>query len=222
MTKRKILAWLQSCGLLHAKEAPEKQASSVKLAYPDQFPEFPPLPPQEIFSHRADYEKMLAKRKYAAPIGATSDTPLYSLYRIYEHVVLNHNIDLRNELERFWFNRWPVSDIPDPMDQAEPARYAVLSCIPGLLVESFNKRIKVGLHRDSPAIINEDQLEEMWARERVYESVPEWTKKVAPLPEILVIPHEGGAVLDGMDDVRASRQLKEKNILHWQPHIHFM
>jgi hypothetical protein len=108
------------------------------------------------------------------------------------------------------------------MDNAEPERYAVLSCIPPLLVESFNKRIEVGLHRDAPAIINDDHIEEIWAHKKVYEKCPEWTFRVPPLEDALIIPHEGGAVLDGFDNVRASKQLKEKNILHWQPHIHFM
>jgi hypothetical protein len=104
----------------------------------------------------------------------------------------------------------------------DPERYAVLACIPPLLLESFNKRISVGLHRDTPAIINDDQLEELWARPRVYEQCPEWIARVPPLDKTLIIPHEGGATLTGFDDKRTSKQLKEKNILHWQPHIHFM
>ena len=47
----------------------------------------------------------------------------------------------------------------------EMERYAVLACVPALLVASFNQHIAMGLHRDT----------------------------------VLVIPHEGGAVLDGMD-----------------------
>jgi hypothetical protein len=45
---------------------------------------------------------------------------------------------------------------------------------------------------------------------------------VPPLKETLFIPHDHGEVLESMDDERASPQSKEKDILHWQPHIHFI
>ncbi|OJD23954.1 hypothetical protein ACJ73_04694 [Blastomyces percursus] len=54
---------------------------------------------------------------------------------------------------------------------------------------------------------------------KIYETIPEWTKKVGQLEEV---PHEDGEVLESFEDPRASRELQEKNILCWQPHIHFI
>jgi len=50
--------------------------------------------------------------------GAAKDSPISSLYRLYHFVVIDDNIELRNELEYF-FNKadWPVNEIPDPQDK---------------------------------------------------------------------------------------------------------
>lgn len=58
-------------------------------------------------------------RKYAAPKGKMEDKPLYALYRIYEHIMLDNNIGMRNELELFWWTRWPVADIPDVLGSCQ-------------------------------------------------------------------------------------------------------
>ena len=61
--------------------------------------------------------------------------------------------------------------------------------------------------------------------EKIFETVPEWTIRVAPLKEPLVIPHYNYEVLGSFEDECISPQLaakKKKKILHWQPHIHFI
>lgn len=146
---------------------------------------------------------------------------MFSLYRLYEHLVLNDNVGLRNEIEYFWYAKWPVASIPDPHD-ASASRYAVLSAIPALLVESFNRRIELGLPRKADAIISREELEQYQKEDKIFESVPEWTSQVARLEKTLVIPHENSDVLESFEDERASAQLAAKNILHWQPHIHFI
>ncbi|MCJ1249723.1 hypothetical protein MMC30_006949 [Trapelia coarctata] len=165
---------------------------------------------------------VLMERLYATPPGVPHDTPLYALYRIYEHLVLNRSLSLRNEFEYFWFARWPLASIPDPEDYACPERYAVLACIPHLLLEAFNRRIELGLPRHAEAIMTREEMDEYQGAERVYEMAPEWTGRVPACGEVLVIPHEDGEVLEGFADERASWQLREKNILCWQPHIHFI
>jgi hypothetical protein len=97
---------------------------------------------------------------------------LFSLYRLYEHLVLNDNVGLRNELEYFWYAKWPVASIPDPEDSSS-SRYAVLSAIPALLVESFNERIKLGLPRKADSIVTREELEEYAKEDKVFETVPE-------------------------------------------------
>lgn len=118
-----------------------------------------------------------------------------------------------------------MTDISDPGEQGEAERYAVLSCIPALLVESFNQRIDLGLRREEPhsVLSLEEQLE--WAKTpKQYETVPDWTKAVPPLEETLHLPHAipDEIQLQGLDDPRVSPPFKDKNILLWRPHIHFV
>lgn len=98
------------------------------------------------------------------------DNPLFALYRLYKQVVLNDNIRLRNELEYFFYAR-SVNSTPDPAD-CYPSRYAVLSAILALLVESFNERIKLDLPRKADPIISREELEQYQKEERIWESVP--------------------------------------------------
>lgn len=189
-----------------------------------EYPTFPPPPPQAIVKRRSEYIANLRARKYLVPEGILADTPLYALYRLYEFFVVDHVTGYRNQLEYFWKQRrWAVRDIPDPKDE-NPARYAFLACIPALLVRSFNERIKLGLARDTPAIISPEEAEELRTRpesSKNYEELPEWTRNVPPLPETLVMPSHDDVVMQGFDDPRASSWFKSKNILIWGPHIHF-
>ncbi|KJF61169.1 uncharacterized protein CIMG_11548 [Coccidioides immitis RS] len=197
-------------------------SAEVISSNPNAYPRFPPPPPEELLSRSSYYNNLLSQRENLAPPDSPTDTPLFALYRLYEHLVLNRTTGLRNELERFWFNKWPVSSIPDPQDHSEPARYAVLACIPALMALAFNKRIELGIPRRADAIMSMEEIEKYRNEERVYEQVPQWTLSVKPLQAILKIPHDGGETLESFDDKRASPQLREKNILCWQPHIHFI
>lgn len=98
----------------------------------------------------------------------------------------------------------------------------MLSAIPSLLVESFNQRIDLGLSWKADPIVSREELEQYQQEEKIFETVPEWTVRVAPLKELLVIPHDNDEVLESFEDERISPQLAAKNILHWQPHIHFI
>ncbi|KAI9848759.1 MAG: hypothetical protein M1837_006846 [Sclerophora amabilis] len=217
---RGTLEWCRQCLL---------RCSPWSPVSPRDFPQFPPPPPQMMLDDRANYNKVILRRKYLAPRGE-EETPLCSLYRLYEHVVLDRHIGLRNEIEYFWNQHtWAVSEIPDPADD-DPARYAMLACIPHLLVIAFNNNIELGLPRDAPAIMTHAEMEAIRKREKIFERVPEWTAKVPPLRDILTIPHKRSAerprdgydVLKSMEDDRASDPFKEKNILIWEPHILFI
>ncbi|EEY19834.1 conserved hypothetical protein [Verticillium alfalfae VaMs.102] len=108
----------------------------------DLFPCWPPPSPRAILSRRAAYSDSLCRRRYRAPRGVFEDTPVFALYRLYEWIMAGHTVNMRNELEMFWWARWPVASIPDPdPDDPDPERRAVLACIPALLVESFNERV---------------------------------------------------------------------------------
>ena len=185
------------------------------------YPVFPPPMPEELLAQPNVHREQLAQRVYRTPKGTLKDTPLFSLYRLYEHLILNDNIGLRNEIEYFWYAKWPVASIPDPRDPCA-SRYAVLSAIPALLVESFNQRIELGLPRKADPIFSREEMEQYQKEDKIFESVPDWTNQAPRLQETLVIPHDNDEVLESFEDERASAQLAAKNILHWQPHIHFI
>lgn len=224
MLLKSIRTFIHRCsrrpGRVEAKGEEHRQAESNSYEYPI----FPPSPPQEILNGRSEYIVAMRARKYRVPEGVSADTPLYSLYRLYEFFVVDHVTGYRSQLEFFWKQRsWAVRDIPDPKDE-DPARYAFLACIPALLVRSFNERIKLGLARETPAIISPEEAEELRTRpesSKNYEEVPEWTKNVPALPETLFMPSHDNIVMEGFDDPRASDWFKPKNILIWGPHIHF-
>lgn len=198
-------------------------SSQRALVNTNAYPRFPPPPPEELLSRPAYYNNLLYQRRYLTPSGDEEDTPTFALYRLYEHLIINRTTGIRNELEGFWFNRWPVESIPDPQGHSEPARYAVFACIPALMVVlAYNKRIELGIPRKADAIMALEEMDEYQKEEQMYESGPEWTRNIKPLEEVLKIPHEGGETLDSFDEQRASLQLKEKNILCWQPYIHFI
>ncbi|KAI3116232.1 hypothetical protein CBS147333_842 [Penicillium roqueforti] len=168
----------------------------------NEYPVFPPPEPEELLARPSVYRERLFQRIYRTPKDKLEDTPLFSLYRLYESLVLNDNIGLRNEIEYFC--------------------YAVLSAIPALLVESFNQRIELGLPRKADPIMSREEMEQYQKEDRIFESAPEWTDQVARLEDTLVILHDNEEILGSFDDKRASEQLAAKNILHWQPHIHLI
>lgn len=212
------------------KAVPEPHSSTTQLTKTFSFTQYPPPPPKDIFdTHRTEYEEMLLKRRYV-DLHTETDTSLKTLYRLYEYIVLDKNIEMRNEIEYFWNrDKWAICEIQDPEDN-DPIRYAVLSCIPHLLVAAFNRNVELGLPRNAPPIMTNDQIDEFRKREKKFETVPDWTKKVKPLGETLRIPHIKGGVgqgtelelLEDKDDKRASIPFKEKNILIWEPHILFI
>lgn len=191
----------------------------------DAFTTFPPPPPEEIIAHRRKYIRKIRPwvRWYWGH--KDQDSPLQCLYRLYEYFVVDDVIWYRDELEQLWWqHHWAVCDIPDPKDD-NPARYAFLACIPYLLVESFNERIKIGLARDGPGIMTLKQIEYYQTRPestKVYETVPEWAKRVPALPQPLVMPNHKGALFNGLNGEKAEEAFKSKNILIRRMHIHFL
>ena len=193
-----------------------------------EWPQSPPPPPQVLLDNRHRYESAMDFRTGAShPIKLDDGTPLRALYRLYEAIVLDRVIDMRNEIEWFWRKRdWPVHEIPDPADD-DPARYAVLACIPSLLATAFNRLIDLGMPRDAPGIMTNEQIEEFKTWPKKFERAPEWAHNVPPLDYVLKIPHrkhgyEGPwETLEDFDDVRASEPFRDKNILIWEPHILF-
>ena len=138
---------------------------------------------------------------------------------MFEFIVTANTIGLRNEIESF-FNHpsWAVSAIPDPND-ADPARYAILSVIPHFLMIAFNRLIERGLPRGSPAILSDEDLEEMQSQQVVLEELPPWTARVAKLSKTLVIPDVND---EKPPKENRSRHFLKMNIISAEPHILFV
>ncbi|KAI9677679.1 MAG: hypothetical protein M1817_006634 [Caeruleum heppii] len=229
LSRLQRLLWRLRKGFPCFSSTTPEAPSSLPVSYPPppppaRYPHWPPPPPQQLLDEREDYEKALCEQaRYRMPKGEHEDQPLYALYRIYEHLILYDIVGIRNNVERFWNrHQWAVKDIPDPHDEDSPARYAVLACISHLLVEAFNNNIGQGMPRDAPAIITYDELDELNAREKVFEEVPSWTHQVPRLEETLWIPHEGNQYLRGDDNVQASPPFREKNIIIKHPFVLFI
>ena len=147
------------------------------------------------------------------------ETPLASLYRMLEFIVLDNTIGLRNEVEKFFNHRdWLVSEIPDPQDP-DPARYAFLSVMPAYLVSAFNRLMERGLPRGSPAILSDEELNEVQSRPIVLEEPPKWSASVAKLDEVLIIPDSENA--EPPEDSRSPLFLS-MNIIVSEPHVLFV
>jgi hypothetical protein len=225
MNVRSIVERLLAC--FHTRRASLQETGEVarRESTSELFPIFPPPPPRILLERQDHFRSLAKKRKYAAPKGIFEDGPLFSIFRLYEHIILDNNVGMRNELETFWWKPWPVHDIPDPKDYEEPERYAVLACIPSLIVESFNERIRLGLRREGRSLMTDEEREKLAAATpEAQESLPSWVLDVPSLSTLLKISHqiEGEEQLETLNDKRASPAFKAKNILVWEPHIHFI
>lgn len=114
------------------------------------------------------------------------DTPLRSLYRLYECVVTANEDEMMQE-SQYWFHsqsNWLLKDIPDPED-SDPLRYAILASLVDAMVLSFNHKIKVGLRRgitDKMAWLVPDFRDEP---NPPLESLPAWCNRIGPLSQRL-------------------------------------
>ncbi|KAJ3785835.1 hypothetical protein GGU10DRAFT_186425 [Lentinula aff. detonsa] len=190
-----------------------------------------PLPPSidELLTNREQILQRYPRRNFSRwrisraslSFFSSRDNASASFYRLYEFVVLGWTIQLRNELEYFCTSHpgWAVSDLPDPADTKDPARYAFLAGLTYLMCEAFNRRIELGLPRDAPAIVTD--WEELKRRPQVLERVPDWVKSVSPLAEAVRIPDEKGNFVD-TNDPEVCTPLSRFNIIMPYPHIHFI
>jgi hypothetical protein len=224
-TTSKLWFSLGQWPLRHQAEPVENR--EVYVPSPQEYPTFPPPPPQAILQAPTEYWTKVSARKFAAPRGVFEDSSLYALYRLYEFIILDKVFDYRNALEAFWRqHQWAIQAIPDPKD-SNPVRYAFLAGCTYLLARSFNQRVQIGLQRGMPSLITPEEAEEAEEARNVpdhlrrYGSVPEWAMRVPELATTLVIPTHDGVVLQSHGDKRADPDFLAKNILLWTPHIYF-
>lgn len=141
-----------------------------------------PLPSQKILGNE---ELMLRRRHdlvnlFAIPLWRARDTPLRSLYRLYESMISGEYTPMRQETEYFWYQRtWVLDQIPDPTD-SDPIRYALLACLVEELVVAFNRRLSLGMRRNHKHILREHNEDPYPPYTPVLG--PMWTRKALPIP----------------------------------------
>ncbi|KAF2761226.1 hypothetical protein EJ05DRAFT_497780 [Pseudovirgaria hyperparasitica] len=165
-----------------------------------------------------DVRTILQKRRHR-PAKTQGVSPLASLYRMYEYIVLDYNIGLRSEIEWFYnHSDWAVSAIPDPKD-SNAERYAILAVLPRYLAYAFNNLAERGLPRDAPSIITNEELDELQKQPKVLEKLPSWLDSVPKLDILLDIPDSEG---QSADEATRSEWFFEKNINVHEPHVLFV
>lgn len=120
------------------------------------------------------------------PLFQMRDTPLRSVYRIYEYMCTGRHAQVQYETEYFFFHsdtaKWSLETLPDPEDEDEQ-RYTFVACIVEALVAAFNWRLSMGLQRDRSRL-SFDQIEHNPPPKLV---APRWATTVPPLREPLNI-----------------------------------
>ncbi|KAL9030052.1 MAG: hypothetical protein Q9196_001788 [Gyalolechia fulgens] len=118
------------------------------------------------------------------PLFEMRDTPLRSVYRLYEYMCTARHSQVQYETEYFYFHsdpaRWSVETIPDPKDEDEQ-RYAFVACIVEALVAAFNWRLSIGLQRDRSRL----SFAEMEVNPPRTLVAPQWATSIPPLHEPL-------------------------------------
>lgn len=136
------------------------------------------------------------------PIWRMRDTPLRSIYRIYELLLADRYALIGEETEYFFYRRdWKLRDIPDPQDP-DPLRYAVIASIVEELHDAVNWRLSLGLRRTREHVYREDDGDP-WPP-FTPEECPCWTQEVPPIDKELLgisvppeaLDKEGNLVLE--------------------------
>ncbi|KAK2781147.1 hypothetical protein FQN52_001794 [Onygenales sp. PD_12] len=115
------------------------------------------------------------------PLWRARDTPLHSLYRIYEALTAREYVVIGPEVEYFFYQKrrsWAVCRIPDPGDgHVDAVRYALLACIAEELAKSFNWQMSLGMRRDKQKHIRRNSFDDVLPAFEP-ETAPAWTTKV--------------------------------------------
>jgi hypothetical protein len=117
------------------------------------------------------------RNQFEIPLFRVRDTPLRSLYRLYDDMCAGRLTLMTYESEylfRRGSKRWLLVQIPDPQD-TDPTRYAILASLVEALVDVFNWRLELGIRRGGRPC---DQSEER-ATNFTREEAPPWTQNIA-------------------------------------------
>ena len=170
--------------LRHSHKRPYLALLCLFIPFPSwSFPLPKPVPPHQIAENVDLYYRRHPniRNLQCIPIWESRDTPLRSLYRLYEIFMTGEYALLGLETEYFWHQsgrKWGLGQLPDPRD-LDPVRYALLACITEELVEAFNWRLGLGMRRKGPAVEREHGRDPY--PPFIPEVLPSWTQNVLPI-----------------------------------------
>ena len=143
------------------------------------------------------------------PIWRARDTPLRSIYRLYELHLADRYELMGYETEYFFFRaNWKLRDIPDPKD-GDPIRYAMIASLVEELHEAVNWRLSLGLRRNKEHVYREDDTDP-WPP-FTPEELPDWTKKVPPIDKDLLRLSVPSEALDAQGNLVLEKDGKGRN-----------
>ena len=156
----------------------------------------PPFSPHEIRAHPEivterhfeleDYEQLREIRLFQV-----RDTPLRSLYRLYELLCADLPSDSMLESHYFWRTpTWRMGDIPNPNDP-DPVRQTILASLVEEMVTAYNWKIGLGMRRGVKFHSKRDRLASANAINKPFETCPEWATQPSPLPGHLSFLQDG-------------------------------
>ncbi|KAI1925482.1 hypothetical protein LOY86_001379 [Ophidiomyces ophidiicola] len=145
------------------------------------------------------------RQLYKIPIYRMRDTPLRSLYRLYEDLCASDFIMLGYECTYFFHHSepsWSLACLPDPQDN-DPVRYFILASMVEALVEAFNCRLELGIRRDNTTDLSEERSSNFTS-----EKAPSWTSDVTAVTKTLVFCEVGS----GSSDMTMEQHFLKRNI----------
>lgn len=158
--------------------------------------------PSIVEARQTDYEKLRG-----VDLFRMRDTPLCSLYRLYELIVARDTIHLVEETTYFFYrygSRWSIRNIPDPKDP-DPVRYAILAALVETMVEAFNWRIHMGIVRKGRRVETRPLPSGVLDTREV---APDWVAQVPPVAESFVLVTKAEAEL-----LNVSQAFKKRNLV---------
>ncbi|KAF3244682.1 hypothetical protein TWF192_007618 [Orbilia oligospora] len=108
------------------------------------------------------------------------DSPLGSIYRMYEFLVADVWNEISYEADYLWYSLFPLERIPEPSDILDVKTYACIASLVQTLVKAYNYEINLGIPRYKPKGMTTRQCSEL---PRVLERAPEWAVSYPPLSD---------------------------------------
>lgn len=126
------------CSFHSSGRHPFRTTWQILWPYPKTFDLPPPLSVEEIMQNLSIiYDRVPIAQLRCITRWARRDTPMRSLYRLYEILTADDENELMKESNYFFHDQptWHLVDLPDPVDP-DPRRYALLASLVEAMVRT--------------------------------------------------------------------------------------